>query len=185
MYEAISLYFKQYNNVHNVYFFNWECDALVINKSEYLIECEVKISRADFKKDFAKVEKHLRLQDKGCFDKPNRFYYVCPENLIKVEEIPSYAGLFYVKYGTLEKIKEAPLLHKNKLPYKEKLFNKLYFAYKELQQFKSEDTYKEIKRELFNLKKTLANKELVEKESDRYIRELTSELRHLKYGQRP
>ena len=55
-------------------------------------------------------------------DKPNYFYYVVPENLIAMEEVPTYAGLVYVKprYNREGKIywydanvvKEAPKLHK-------------------------------------------------------------------------
>jgi len=50
---------------------------------------------------------------------PNYFYYICPENLIALEEIPDYAGLIYVadynkRVGKLTFIKKAPILHKNK-----------------------------------------------------------------------
>lgn len=53
------------------------------------------------------------------FHGPNYFYYVCPENLIKIEEIPKYAGLIYIienktNVGKLQYIKKAPLLHKIK-----------------------------------------------------------------------
>jgi len=34
-----------------------ECDVISVSKSDYIYECEIKISRQDFKKDFIK-EKH-------------------------------------------------------------------------------------------------------------------------------
>ena len=60
----------------------------------------------------------------------NYFYFVCPENLISLNEIPEYSGLIYIldvgaeilmKYGrikskerTIKEIKQAPLIHKKK-----------------------------------------------------------------------
>lgn len=97
-----------------------EADVFTINKGRYISEFEVKISRADFKKDSKKVHKHGTLsgviKNNQFHRSPNRFYYVCPENLIKLEEIPVYAGLIYYKDGLLIEIKTAPLLHKEKAP---------------------------------------------------------------------
>ena len=100
-----------------------ETDVISISKSDYIYEYEVKISRSDFKADFKKT-KHTLITE-GKFIKetkeetlyllPNYFYFVVPENLINVDEIPEYAGLIYVsekqEYIT---IKKAPLLHKTK-----------------------------------------------------------------------
>ena len=63
----------------------------------------------------------------------NRFYYVVPEGLIKIEECPVFAGLIYVQEGsggynkTIE-VKRAPLLHKEQHT-KINLFNKMYYSY--------------------------------------------------------
>lgn len=104
-----------------------ECDVITISKSLYVQEIEVKVSRSDFKKDFKKVSKHQRLQAgfiRGYNKIPNRFYYCCPDGLIKPEEVPEYAGLIYASGFILKEekevhydiqiIKKAPLIHKEK-----------------------------------------------------------------------
>jgi len=99
-----------------------ECDTLSISNSEYIYEYEIKISKADFKKDFIK-EKHSYIKSgnyvvenkKGIwYNTANYFYFVVPENLISVEDIPEYAGLMYSIGNTFVTIKKAPLLHKTK-----------------------------------------------------------------------
>ena len=57
---------------------------------------------------------------------PNRFYYACPEGLIKPEEVPPYAGLIYPdKYNSI--VKKAPLLHKHKKDWTKILMDKYYW----------------------------------------------------------
>jgi hypothetical protein len=101
-----------------------ECDVLSITKTKMTNEFEIKISRSDFFKDFKKEEKHKNLsQGIGAFFSdyrqdhwliaPNFFWYVCPEGLIKVEEVPAYAGLIYIVGATCVKIKKAPKIHKH------------------------------------------------------------------------
>ena len=140
----------------NLNVFAWESDSLAITKSKYAYEFEIKISRADFKNDFKhKKVKHQMLEGTyqlfgdeflgdgkmSLTDKPNYFYYVVPENLIAVEEIPTYAGLVYVKprYNSEGKIywydanvvKEAPKLHKEKIDETHlKLTEKFYYNYR-------------------------------------------------------
>ena len=103
----------------------YEADVLMITKSGIAYEYEVKTSRADFKKDFSKKTKHRIYSDsrphlirkRNYPLKPNHFYYVCEEDLIKANEIPSYAGLIYVtKNKKLKVIKKAPKLHDYKFP---------------------------------------------------------------------
>lgn len=95
-----------------------EADVLTVNKSRYVYEFEVKISRGDFFKDLKKVHKHKMLS--GEYGQsvickiPNRFYYVCPDGLIKLHEVPPYAGLIYFKDGLFIEIKAAKLIHKIK-----------------------------------------------------------------------
>jgi len=55
-----------------------------------LIEC--KTSRSDFKSDAKKVFRQLPAEGMGRFR-----FYLCPEGLIKVEELPKNWGLLYVK----------------------------------------------------------------------------------------
>jgi hypothetical protein len=60
---------------------------------------------------------------------PNKFYYACPEGLLKAEDVPEYAGLLFIsKRGVVTKIKEAPFLHKNNLLLRKKaiLLEKFY-----------------------------------------------------------
>ena len=47
--------------------------------------------------------------------KPNYFWYVCPEGIISEAECPKFAGLMYITdSGTFRCIKSAPCLHKAK-----------------------------------------------------------------------
>lgn len=64
---------------------------------------EIKVSRSDFLADLAKPEKRRAYQElAGCV------YYVCEENLIKKEEVPSEVGLIYeTKEGFFKTIKRA------------------------------------------------------------------------------
>lgn len=50
------------------------------------ISYEIKVSRADFKKDSAMKQREARLYS-------DRFFYVAPTGLIKPDEIPDWAGL--------------------------------------------------------------------------------------------
>lgn len=95
-------------------FSDWEIDVLSLNKGGYLTEFEVKISRSDFLAD-AKKDKFFYYNNGKHKLMPNRFFYVCPNGLIRIEELPSIAGLIYLHdNGTMEVIKKAPLLHKIK-----------------------------------------------------------------------
>jgi len=54
--------FGNYNYpICNAFIFGWESDFFAISKSGYCVEVEIKISRADFKKDFTKTDKHYLL----------------------------------------------------------------------------------------------------------------------------
>jgi hypothetical protein len=99
-----------------------ECDVISISNSDYIYEYEIKISRADYKKDFVK-EKHTNIinekftitrKSELIYLLPNYFNYVCPRDLIKVEEVPEYAGLIYFDEVGFEVIKKPKLLHKTK-----------------------------------------------------------------------
>lgn len=179
----------------NTFFFKNESDWLSFLNSGFCYECEIKISRSDFKADFKK-EKHTihkgneekrgffvrrtsdhittnvswefckefpeLIESKEYFERgringfiedvlkirmyakissgiefistenkmiPNKFFYVVPEGLITIDEVPDYAGLIYVdEFGTCTKIKDGKFLHKDKLDVK-KLFTKTYYSY--------------------------------------------------------
>jgi hypothetical protein len=114
-----------------------EADVLGINRNGYIYEYEIERSRSDFRAEFKHKEyKHKKLRGRNaikvydewkngkrtggkyeCILIPNRYFFVCPEGLIKPEEVPEYAGLIYTDKRFLysnELIKAAPLLHKNK-----------------------------------------------------------------------
>lgn len=103
--------------IPNYYPDGYEMDVLrIANNSNYLVEYEIKISLSDYKADFKKgtkygYSKHEKLQ----YGKSlcNRFYFVCPQNIIK--SVPAYAGLIYYLHenNTFQIKKAAPLLHKN------------------------------------------------------------------------
>ncbi len=117
----------------NYYIGNWECDIYSLCRSGYSSEFEIKISRSDFFADFNKnfnssrlflrektlVMKHDKIKSG---ERTNRFYFVVPESLITVSEVPDYAGLVYYKpeIKRFDKIKEAPLLHRRKIILNEK-----------------------------------------------------------------
>lgn len=126
----------------NLNVFDWESDVIKITKSGYVYEFEIKISKADFKNDFKhKKKKHLLLEDSNneIKNRPNYFYYVVPNGLISVEDIPEYAGLLYINsttvgngapYHQFIEVKKAPPLHKNKFDFeKSNLMDKFYYNY--------------------------------------------------------
>jgi hypothetical protein len=89
-------------------------DVFKLTTSAYVIEYEIKVSRVDFYKDTYKGDgdKHERLANGT--SRCNRFFYVVPSGLVKVEECPDYAGLLYYDGWGFQVIKNAPLLHKTK-----------------------------------------------------------------------
>ena len=68
-----------------------ECDLLIVRKSGYAVEVEIKISRADLKKDLEKRHHHSdsRIRD---------FYFAIPEYLQdSISFIPEHAGIITLK----------------------------------------------------------------------------------------
>lgn len=142
--------------LQNAYIFNWESDIFALSKSKYAVEIEVKVSKSDFLADFKKIEKHLLLKNRSkkwimcdkrvyegaqwfykyCTFKykevkkciPNRFYYAAPVGILKLSDIPDYAGFIevYNDGRQFEIIKKAPLLHKEVNDLKKELLSKMY-----------------------------------------------------------
>ena len=100
--------------IPNFYFGIYEMDLFRLTNSEIIYEYEIKISRsdffADFKKKFGNETKHSRFENKSCAC--NKFFFVVPENMVGIEEVPSYAGLIYYLGGGFKIIKAAPMLKK-------------------------------------------------------------------------
>ena len=136
---------RQSNKVFpNVFLDKYEADLLEITKAGYAYEYEIKTSKSDFKNDSKKTCGYLCTRETNFKKVPkyktdtlkngervNYFYYLVPNDLVKPEEIPEYAGLMYVEfrdcqyfstekgYFTKEKmflrtIKSAPKLSKDK-----------------------------------------------------------------------
>lgn len=122
----------------NCYIGSTELDIFSVTKSMYVYEYEVKISRSDFFADKKKIQKHLKYK-KAYEEKiidgfvPRYFYYVCPEELLTIEDIPEYAGLMYyhTKIDDYRTIKQAPSLHKQKATESiyEQIVDKCYYRY--------------------------------------------------------
>jgi len=109
----------------------WECDVWAMTRSGYAVEYEIKVSRADFRRDGGKRRENLgKLQmiaekDGRC---QNRFYYVMPRGMIELDELPANCGLItfgeypadesrnrahcFSSYGKV--VLRAPLLHNRK-----------------------------------------------------------------------
>jgi hypothetical protein len=102
--------------VPNVFYYgSWEADCLVIDKKLSVIEYEVKCDRKDWSAEFIdKKDKHESLSKKiNC---ANKYCFICPEGLILKEEVPEYAGLYYVTASnTIRVIKRPPSLHYGKI----------------------------------------------------------------------
>jgi hypothetical protein len=64
---------------------------------------------------------------------PNKFYYACPKDLLKIDEMPFYAGLLYIDGNEVIETKKAPFLHKLKNDKTSTLLSKYYFKTTNLQ----------------------------------------------------
>lgn len=122
--------------VPNSCVFGWESDVISVNRTGFIAEFEIKVSRSDFKAESKKAHRVLLtdpVQKSSLFGdvvhpRPNYFYFAVPDGLIQPEEVPDYAGLIYVKkraetienrvalyYGTAVEVKPATRLHREKI----------------------------------------------------------------------
>lgn len=68
-----------------------ECDVLIVSKSGYATEVEIKVSKSDLKKDAEKRHGHINKKIKD-------LYFAIPEKLLAYQEfIPEHAGILVVK----------------------------------------------------------------------------------------
>lgn len=102
---------------------DFELDVISLSKSGMLYEFEVKISRGDFLRDSKKKRKleFYKMYPERC---PNYFSYACPAGLIKVSEVASGTGLYYVDEDDVQEIQAPKRIHKN-LHDKNKIFEKV------------------------------------------------------------
>ncbi len=94
---AIAIYFDPRKNiiVPNISYGMGlhECDLLIVNKDGYATEVEIKISKADLKKDASKSHGHRS-------NKIKRLYFAMPEDLFTedlIQLIPERAGIFLIR----------------------------------------------------------------------------------------
>lgn len=115
--------------INNLYVFGWESDYLAMTKTGYWYEIEIKISKADFKADFKKTEKHEMLSSR-IGRMPNCFSYCAPEGVLSREDIPEYAGFIEVDdNGHMWVRKTPPTLHRCKIFDELNLLDKFYYNY--------------------------------------------------------
>ena len=143
--------------IYNSYIFDWESDYISVNESEYVYECEIKVSLDDFKKDAHKKEKHILLEGKTDFKKmPNKFFYACPRGIIPTIFLPEYAGLIEISSSTsgmtAEVLKNAPFLHRENIfeSIKPLLLEKFYAKYKrtEFENYELQKTVKMLQEQI-------------------------------------
>jgi hypothetical protein len=80
-----------------------EVDLLSISKSGVVFEFEVKISRSDYAADLRKF-KHDYFQ-RGKDNCINYFSFVCPKDMLVINDLPNYAGLYYYDNDTIIEVK--------------------------------------------------------------------------------
>jgi hypothetical protein len=112
--------------VPNAFIYGWESDYWALDVGGTAKEFEIKISRSDYFSD-AKKEKHR--SDKGA----NYFYYVCPKDLIKKDEVDKRYGLIYVwETGHVSIEKKPRRLHDRRFNNWQMLANKMYYRWRNI-----------------------------------------------------
>ena len=111
--------------VCNAFIYGWECDYWAMTAEGETREFEIKISRGDYLND-AKKDKHVK-------EGANYFYYVCPKDLIKPEEVVKKYGLIYISEdGFLEVKKKPQRLNNNGFGQWKMLAEKMYWRFRNL-----------------------------------------------------
>jgi len=105
--------------IPNFFMYMYEMDCFkLIPKTQFVIEYEIKISRADYFNDFKKNYKPYQRpalykhQELAAGRAANRFFFIVPTGLVSSEEVPHYAGLMYYDGEKIITQKPAPLIHK-------------------------------------------------------------------------
>ena len=142
---------RSYMYVQNKYVFGEESDFLTFSYKDQTHEFEIKVSKSDFKADFKK-EKHATIPKiisgithetihrheyknycsfhNRCLTDitPNKFSFITPAGLIMPNEVPGYAGLYWVdEDGTITCEKNSKTIHKLPFSNWRYLANKLFY----------------------------------------------------------
>ena len=111
------------------FIYSWESDFWTMTSGGETREFEIKISRSDYFVD-QKKDKH-----KEC-NGANYFYYVCPTDMIRKDEVDKKYGLIYVNSDTKLRrpvlVKKPQRLNDNKFEKWELLANKMYWKFRDL-----------------------------------------------------
>lgn len=106
--------------VPNAYFRNhwWEMDVLVVTKAGLAYEYEIKCTHADFLNEMKnKSWKHTSKGQRYITRyKPNYYYFICPEGVIKKKEVVdtfgnTYGLIYIVKEFHLKTVIKAKKIH--------------------------------------------------------------------------
>lgn len=101
-------------------FFGWEADVVSVTKAGLAHEFEIKISAADYRRDFEKKIKHMELKDPLLRYRPHPAYFWYATTGFEIEP-PEYAGWIEVTYDKkqyryiVSERKPAPRLHNVKV----------------------------------------------------------------------
>ena len=106
--------------IPNLYYQLGEADLLIIRRSEYSEEFEIKITTSDLRADLRKVRKHqyllMRFNSNHArqYMVPNKLSYVLSKD-VKYEDFnfPPYAGIYIANRG-LRCIRDPKFIHKEK-----------------------------------------------------------------------
>lgn len=117
-----------------------ECDIFAVTKAGYMVEIEIKVTKADFKADAAKCEretyehrralitggvdarktKHSRIESRDTSG-PSRFYYLLPDGVVDDADVPAWAGIMRARVSnydgrlSISTTRKAPKLHASKV----------------------------------------------------------------------
>lgn len=94
------------------------------------------------------------------YGRPNYFYYCVPDGLVDPKDIPPYAGLAYVCGRNLRKIKDAPILHRDKFdPEAYKMADKFYYNWwnerRKARQIEGKDMKDEFRKSMKKVKEKI------------------------------
>ena len=111
--------------VPNIRYRLGEADLLIVRRSGYVEEFEIKITTSDFRADTKKYMKHQAFAH--CFKMksayeiiPNKFSYVVGPDVNYDFKIPSYYGLYVANRG-LRCIRRPSFIHKTKYDWSKKI----------------------------------------------------------------
>ena len=118
---ALNFNFRQNIIVPNVYWglgLNHEADMIIVSKSGYAFEIEIKTSLADIKADKKKKLAHYS-------EKIRRFSFAVPDYLADCKDLPRDCGLITVRNDLHCKTIRPPRINKNARPLNNKEISKI------------------------------------------------------------